>query len=32
MNTLLLVFINFSILATAYVISMVILNEYAKKI
>lgn len=31
MNTLLLIFINFSILATAYVVSMVILNEYAKK-
>lgn len=31
MNTLLLIFINFSILVVAYLISMVSLNEYAKK-
>lgn len=32
MNTILLIFANLSILVIAYVISMVILNEYAKKI
>lgn len=31
MNTILLIFANLSILVIAYVISMVILNEYAKK-
>lgn len=31
MNTLLLIFVNLSILVIAYIISMIILNEYAKK-
>lgn len=31
MNTILLILVNLSILVIAYIISMVILNEYAKK-